>query len=306
MLVVGLFILLFVTLHAHAQCPAWSFDDTLPNGPSNWGTLCPEYANCMLGQAQSPIDIVANLEISGKTNTITHKYSPMHNFTFIFEDYQYEARVPTTNNVFTFFGSVPYTLQDIHFHAPAEHLINGVQYPLEVHYVHMDASGNYAVVAFMYDSSSATPVSDVFLSTLLKYIPNIEEPNIPFQVPDTLDIQSQVNTASGFYHYEGSTTIPPCVPNVKWFVSTTPVQVDPIVLEEFTAGLNNARPVQLLNNRTVTSYTPSAPSHTPVPWSLALGVGGVGLASVGLARYLYTKRQKSKEGPMELDTLLPK
>ena len=32
-------------------------------------------------------------------------------------------------------------LLQFHFHSPSEHTINGVQYPLEIHFVHMTPSG---------------------------------------------------------------------------------------------------------------------------------------------------------------------
>lgn len=91
MLALGLFSLLFITLHAQ-QCPPWSFDDSLANGPSHWAELCPQYLNCRTGQAQSPIDIIHNAEIKGQTAHLGHKYVPLiKNFTFGNEDYAFEV-----------------------------------------------------------------------------------------------------------------------------------------------------------------------------------------------------------------------
>jgi carbonic anhydrase len=55
---------------------------------------------------------------------------------------------------------------------------------------------------------------------------------------------------SGFYHYDGSLTTPPCSEGVKWYVRKTPTQFSKDQIAEFTAVYDhNNRPVQALGSR---------------------------------------------------------
>eukprot|EP00026_Physarum_polycephalum_P013839 Phypoly_transcript_14287.p1 GENE.Phypoly_transcript_14287~~Phypoly_transcript_14287.p1 ORF type:complete len:302 (+),score=25.25 Phypoly_transcript_14287:69-974(+) len=301
MFVLGVLSLFLVSIYA--QCPAWSYDETSPNGPAHWGELCPAYANCLLSQQQSPIDLVHNVQ-NFDTHHLQHQYHVITNFRFGIIDHAYEALNFTTDNTLSLFGQGPYILREFHFHSPSEHHVNGVQYPLEVHFVHTDSAGNVAVLGFFYEAS-ATPKKDSFLSTLAQFLPAVSVPGVFIDVP-TLDLKTQVNTESGFYHYEGSSTTPPCIPNIQFYISRTPIATDSAILAQF-ASLKNARPIQPLNNRNVTVYSPSSQrSIPPVKLAFALSAGGAGLGLAFLARYAFTKFGKSKEERDVELSLLPK
>jgi len=288
----------------HAQCPAWSYDDTAPNGPSHWGTLCPEYADC-LGPQQSPIDVVQNQQIVGGTQQLAPHYDEIHNVTFGMQDYGYEILNFTGHNNITFHDHT-YFLLEFHFHSPSEHFLNGVQYPLEVHFVHADAASNYAVLTFFYSESQKT-INSTFLDYLVEYIPKVNDGTFA-HIP-SLNYQSQINTAQGFYHYEGSTTIPPCIPHVQFLISSNPIPTPPAIIQAFSK-LKNVRPLQPLNNRNVTNYSPRS---TPQPaqevkWTYAAGFGGT-LGIVFLGRFLYSRYRKptsSDSSDLEMAFLLKK
>lgn len=78
-------------------CPAWGYDDTLPNGPSHWGTihllvkfitkiflgyLCNDYGNC-LGETQSPINFLDEeaLQVNGDMSDLKYSYKQVNNVT---------------------------------------------------------------------------------------------------------------------------------------------------------------------------------------------------------------------------------
>src|SRR5204863_1603047 len=46
-------------------------------------------------------------------------------------------------------GDTPYTLLQVHFHRPSEHLIGGKNFPMEAHFVHRADAGGLAVVGVM-------------------------------------------------------------------------------------------------------------------------------------------------------------
>ncbi|XP_078447390.1 alpha carbonic anhydrase 1, chloroplastic-like [Wolffia australiana] len=59
-----------------------------------------------------------------------------------------------------------YKLQQLHWHSPSEHTIDGVQYPVEMHLVHLRETGDISVVAVLYKYGHADP----FLSQLAEKV----------------------------------------------------------------------------------------------------------------------------------------
>ena len=57
-----------------------------------------------------------------------------------------------------------FTVAQFHFHTSSEHTINGRSYSLEMHIVHTDGNGNYAVIGFMFDAGP--DVDNCFLHEL--------------------------------------------------------------------------------------------------------------------------------------------
>lgn len=58
-----------------------------------------------------------------------------------------------------------------------------------------------------------------------------------------------------FYNYAGSLTTPPCSEGVRWFVLKDRITISHKQVDEFSHFVHgaNARPVQPLNDRTVSS-----------------------------------------------------
>jgi carbonic anhydrase len=60
------------------------------------------------------------------------------------------------------------------------------------------------------------------------------------------------DVGTGFYHYNGSLTTPPCSEGVQWFVRKTRTQLSTEQIAVFKAVYDhNNRPVQALNERTL-------------------------------------------------------
>jgi len=65
------------------------------------------------------------------------------------------------------------------------------------------------------------------------------------------------------FRYSGSLTTPPCTEGVKWHVAVSQEGVSKAEVYSYKFALEtveNFRPVQSLNNRTVTKQTPVLPS----------------------------------------------
>jgi carbonic anhydrase len=148
-----------------------------------------------------------------------------------------------------------FNLLQFHYHSPSEHTIDGQTYPLEVHYVHKDIIGRFAVVAFFYDvTTQCNPDLDPIVNAISAI------PNPGSSVPISVKVHYPI--AHHFWHYVGSLTTPPCLEIVEWFVYK---DVQPICSRQLQAIQSvmlspNNRPIQNLNNRTV--YVGSASTHT--------------------------------------------
>jgi carbonic anhydrase len=222
--------------HSEAAHP-WSYDGA--HGPSHWGDLKPEYAECKKGKHQTPIDIRGAKIVD--LPAIEFSYAPSQ-FRIIDNGHSVQVN-PAPGNYITV-GGKRYDLQQ--FHHPSEERINGKAYPLVVHLVHKDADGKLAVVAVLLQSGSENP----FVEELWKDLPaDVEEEHAS---KHTLDLLRLLPAKRGYYTFAGSLTTPPCSEDVTWFVLKQPVTISKSELATFAKKYShNARPVQPLNGRAV-------------------------------------------------------
>lgn len=144
----------------------------------------------------------------------------------------------------------------------SEHLIDGTQYDLEIHFVHKkvgDSSGgsapdSLAVLAVMGTEDSRVDGTTGIWKALAvpqQYNSTLSLGGIRFVelLPPSLD----------YYHYQGSLTTPPCSEIVQWLVLKEPIGVPREFLEslrriEDEEGehlCHNYRDLQLINKRTI-------------------------------------------------------
>ncbi|MEM7152539.1 MAG: carbonic anhydrase family protein [Myxococcota bacterium] len=221
----------------------WSYEGEA--GPEHWAEL--EGAECS-GQRQSPINII-------ETNTVfteqtvsdagelhyaesTHIESVTNNGHTIRYDFR-----PGDNYLRA--EDQRFDLMQVHFHAPSEHTINGVRYPLEMHLVHRTDDGDFLVYAIL--AQQGEPSAEA--QFLTRHLPVQPGESRPVAESHTFEDGGD----STFFYYEGSLTTPPCTERVHWVVFREPVSVG----EEQLATLqtlmpkDNYRDAQPLNGRTV-------------------------------------------------------
>lgn len=128
-----------------------------------------------------------------------------------------------------------------HFHAQAEHTIDGKTFPLELHLVHQSENGKMAVIGVLFEVGDENPALD----DILDHINETEfdnEIHLLDLVPKNLD----------YYHYLGSLTTPPLTENVEWYVLIEPMTVSQKQLDRLMAiHKDNYRETQELHNRLV-------------------------------------------------------
>ncbi|MCK8611556.1 carbonic anhydrase family protein [Apilactobacillus nanyangensis] len=139
-----------------------------------------------------------------------------------------------------------FKFKQVHFHAPAEHIVDSKVNPIEIHLVHENEIGQTVVVAVFPTLGNAN-------SELQDIINNFEEGN---RHSVSLKLTNWISSLATGFHYQGSLTTPPLTEGIEWLVidnsklTVSPKQVDWFI-DQF--GKNN-RDCQPLNDRNVQYY----------------------------------------------------
>lgn len=152
-------------------------------------------------------------------------------------------------------GKRTFSLVNCHFHTEAEHLVGGIQNPMECHCVHKDDKDDDAslVVAFFVEPSSnedfeSTSIFTNMISTAQAQTHNATPANLSFaELSGALSFEK-------YWHYEGSLTVKPCTENVEWYVLAEPMKIKPNTLRTIIHWIGkpgNRRPTQPLNGRRI-------------------------------------------------------
>lgn len=232
---------LALTTSAMAEHAHWGYQGD--NAPENWGKIADAHT-CATGKTQSPIDIFASrtnqklpkLKFNYRHANINKIANHGHSLHFYFG----------SNSTLTYNNTV-YTLVQLHAHEPAEHTMNGVRYPLELHFVHQAADHSHLVVTVFVEESKENSYFEkmAILKQLAKN--GNQNTNISFN-PEQLYPHNR-----SYYRYTGSLTTPPCSESVTWILFRQPITLSKAEIEDISHYLakNNNRPIQPLNNRII-------------------------------------------------------
>ncbi|AED96750.1 Alpha carbonic anhydrase 8 [Arabidopsis thaliana] len=197
----------------------FSYETKGNKGPAKWGTLDAEWKMCGIGKMQSPIDLRdKNVVVSNKFGLLRSQYLPS-NTTIKNRGHDIMLKFKGGNKgIGVTIRGTRYQLQQLHWHSPSEHTINGKRFALEEHLVHESKDKRYAVVAFLYNLGA----SDPFLFSLEKQLKKIT---------DTHASEEHIRTVSS-------------------------KQVKLLRVAVHDASDSNARPLQAVNKRKVYLYKP--------------------------------------------------
>ena len=217
----------------------WSYEGEA--GPAHWGQLDPAYEACGLGVNQSPINIENTIEAdlaplqlnyqAGGTEVVNNGHTIQVNYV-AGSTLQVEGR--------------EFELKQFHFHTPSENTINQRSFPMEVHLVHADKSGNLAVIGIMMnlgDDNSA-------VAAAMELAPETEG---KMAVDGAIDVRHLLPQQQDYFRFNGSLTTPPCSEGVIWLVMKHPISVKKEDMEKLSRLVHghNARPVQPINARPI-------------------------------------------------------
>ena len=225
---------------------------------SNWPGICTTGHN----NEQSPINILTSGdEYHGEYDEIqvySTNYRPLKNVERVIEEteYYYHFRFEWDEVVDNFLELkyndelYRFQLNDVHFHCPSEHKINGNSYACEFHLVHQRShDGN---------DEDQFELRNTLVVSLLVEGTDVAENAI--LTDRDMDFSPYINKNVDFYYYIGSKTSPPCNEAAFWLISTQTLSISrsqleslvSLVSEKYTSTTTgNARNIQELNDRKI-------------------------------------------------------
>lgn len=217
----------------------WSYEGE--EGPEHWGELAEEFDMCARGRNQSPIDLVA--DIDADLPELIFDYTNPGNLDEINTGHAIQEMVNPGN--FILFSGERFELKQFHFHGPSEHLVGGRSFPMEVHFVHQNEEGDYAVVGLLFEEGE--------FNELMNELPSFRVERGEDPHADPVDFNELVVGREEYFLYNGSLTTPPCTEGVRWVVLKRPIIASPEQIQHFhdLLGFDNNRPIQPHNSRFV-------------------------------------------------------
>ncbi|XP_033116222.1 carbonic anhydrase 2-like [Anneissia japonica] len=290
MLCLKVLIALALTFPAYGEYEAnWGYHGE--TGPEYWATLYPN-SDCD-GKKQSPIEFsIVNTEYRSFDPLVLTNLVPVHEVRMHLENNGHTLMVHLNGSEEIAGGGLEntYIAEQFHFHwgsddsVGSEHLIDGRQYPAELHIVHYDSDRfrsigealtqpkGLAVLGFFFkidgnnENEAFQPLVD-----LIDKVP-LEGNSVEFRAP--FKVNSLLPTKlDDYFRYDGSLTTPDCYESVVWTVFNEPIKVSRNQIQAFRNvyeknnyqdGLepvllvDNHRPTQPINDRIVYRSFPTA------------------------------------------------
>ncbi|GAA0158529.1 dehydratase [Lithospermum erythrorhizon] len=245
------------------------FGYTGPVAPDRWGTLSPNFSTCSHGKLQSPINILKHKASVNKDLKPLAEQLSSCNASLVNNGFNVGLRYPNNSGHLSINGK-NYTLKQMHWHAPSEHRLNGVQYAAELHLVHIAEDNSVSVVAILYRLGKPDPLLAKIQNWLIELAKDVDKGDPKAEIalgPGAVDIHQLKKHAKKYYRYAGSFTTPPCTESVIWNILGKVRSVSKEQVEDLRAPLSltckkNARPCQPLNGRKVELYKELRTTHS--------------------------------------------
>ncbi|XP_026727144.1 putative carbonic anhydrase 5 [Trichoplusia ni] len=253
------------------QASDWSYDYE-----TQWPGIC------TTGQQQSPINIMTQ-------DAVLDPHEAHIRGHLQFRGYG-DVRVTATNNGHTLkwsgvYGTPApvlsggplrsnYTFVQFHLHWLSEHAIDGMKYPLEIHFVHVKTGltleqalarpDGLAVVGVMALVSRGTD-NERALAQLMPAVPELMNTTQYETAPKHIDMTRLLSPdVQSYYTYHGSLTTPRCQEVVTWIVMDKPIYISDAQYKMFgkvdVGGNYNYRSLQPVNRVVYRSMAASCSS----------------------------------------------
>ena len=221
----------------------WSYEGA--TGPEHWGDLKSEFAACLAGKEQSPVDIG---QVDIKPGTLPEIQFHYKDTPLDLVNTGHSIQVNDAAGSFMDVGGERYQLRQLHFHHPSEERIDGQSFDMVIHLVHANSKGDLAVVAVLVRIGAANETFGKIESSFPETPSERKPPGVQINPSGLLPPKAS------YYTFRGSLTTPPCTEGVTWFVLKTPITISADQVKAFAAIFpHNARPIQPLGSRIIQS-----------------------------------------------------
>lgn len=183
---------------------------------------------CATGKSQSPIDIITADFVSVDSDDDTVKV--VTSFKDFTGNFVLSLGSPTyhdeTNGVGTLkINSDEFNLVDVHFHSPAEHLINGVRPAFELHLYGLTKDGKNLETAILFKIGEEND----FIQSIIESVGNTKTTKF------NLGSIYPKGTLDDYYYYIGSTSapFPDCIEGTSWVILDKYLEISPEQLTYF-------------------------------------------------------------------------
>ncbi|KAI8620162.1 alpha carbonic anhydrase [Chytriomyces sp. MP71] len=221
----------------------WSYEGA--QGPAHWGILSSN--TCATGRFQSPVDFEGDTFAVSKGPDVSGWGDLLASFSVkntgrVVQLQVNESQPPLWTGVPAegWDGMDSYRVQNLHFHSPGEHHVDGKYFPLEAHIVQSSGAGKISIIGLFFDLGP----SNLWFDQFLPQVPIHANTSTKIQGLELQPLIAHLQTSS-YFHYTGSLTMPPCTEDVAWFVAREPLTVSDSQLAVLRGAVPyNARPTQ--------------------------------------------------------------
>ncbi|URD90909.1 bifunctional monodehydroascorbate reductase and carbonic [Musa troglodytarum] len=238
------------------------------NGPDQWGSLSSEFQLCSRGQHQSPINIVKNATVYNQNLGPLNRDYVSTKASLVNNGFSIELRYDESAGKAVVDGK-NYSLTQMIWHSPSEHLIDGERFPVELQLIHKSDDGCIAVVAILYQyghpDAFLLQIKDEMEKLAMEQCSADQESQIALGVVQTRALKRRTRK---YFRYVGSLTTPPCTETVTWNILGKVREMTKEQANLLQAPLSqkyryNARPVQPLNGRSVQLFDETLRNKKP-------------------------------------------
>jgi len=263
----------------HAPGPVHDWDYDASEGRENPSGWHKKYPNCA-GKRQSPINLVDQAIKQDKTLKpiqFINYDKPVTGLLMENDGHTIKVTLPQSADLRISTPSLPaqYKLSQFHFHWPAEHMVNGERFPMELHLVHANTKlpanettvnpAGLVVVAVFFDFRQPDEIPNT-LRTIISNTVSTAKEGQKVTINAGLTLDDLLPEDKSYIRYSGSLTTPGCAEVVEFHIMTNTLRISAIDVLRFhslrheievdsekaeTKIRHNDRPAQALNGRTL-------------------------------------------------------